>query len=324
MGKLSAAISSDIDSLQSIYHGIGCRRQDGYTFAEVRMGLGRFARFLEPYGIKATLFMVGQDFEQPQNHSIIRAMTQQGHEIANHTMTHAQGFRFLSLQEKERELADMEAACHRVTGIRPVGFRSPGWNVSDDVIPMLLRRGYLYDSSVHPTSLMPLMKLMHWKSMSALRGGGRTTMGHWKYLLAPSVPYQTSSHSLGSHGNSGLIEFPVTVTPFARLPFFATFLLATGYSLFKWSYKLLRAMNRPLQFMFHLSDFVDYSHPDLADQVPASTDSVYVPQALRAPLEKKITLFRRALDLIAEDYSFEPLREWSVRMKSGMTSAVAA
>jgi hypothetical protein len=62
--------------------------------------------------------------------------------------------------------------------------------------------------------------------------------------------------------------------------------------------------------MFHLSDFVDYSHPDLADQVPAS-GGVYVPQALRVPLGKKLDIFRAAMDVMAADYEFVTLEQWA-------------
>jgi len=62
---LRAAISSDIDTLQSIYGGRGCRRVGGYTFAEFQIGLDNSCRFLERYGAQATFFMVGEDFRRP-------------------------------------------------------------------------------------------------------------------------------------------------------------------------------------------------------------------------------------------------------------------
>jgi hypothetical protein len=107
------------------------------------------------------------------------------------------------------------------------------------------------------------------------------------------------------------VEFPVTVTPFVRLPFSATFLLGTGLEIFKLLYQTLKRMKYPIQFQFHLSDFVDYSHPVLADQVPGKADGLYVPIALRTPLSDKITLFRSALDMIARDYQFITLSKWA-------------
>ncbi len=311
MNALRAAISSDIDTLASIYKGFGCRRPAGYTYAELRMGLENFDRFLEPYGIRATLFMVGNDFKQPSNHAAIRAMAARGHEIANHTMTHPQGFRQLTPEEKEAEIAGMEEICEQVTGSRPKGFRSPGWNINDEALPILRSRDYLYDSSVFPSSLMPLFKAAHWYTMRSRRGGERTTMGDWKYMLAPTVPYRTGASCLSRPGEGGVMEIPITMCPGLRLPFFATFLLLTGLAAFRTMYEALRFLKRPIHFQFHLSDFVDYTSGDLADEVPPAGNGLYVPLALQMPLKKKMDLFRPVLDMIAADYSFCTLREWS-------------
>jgi len=310
MSTMYAAITSDIDSLEDIYKGRGCTRPAGYTHVEMRMGLEAFDEFLKPYHAKATLFMVGNDFKYPENQVAIRAMAEAGHEIANHTMTHAQGFRLLSPEEKGVELAGMEEWCQNVTGRKPVGFRSPGWNVGDDALPILLKRGYLYDSSVFPTSLMPLLKFMHWYAMRSRGRADRTTMGHLKYLFASPLPYRTSKKSFAQKGSDGLIEFPLTITPLFRLPFFATFLVSTGFQLFYASLKSLLAFKRPLQFQFHLSDFVDYNLPELADQVPHDGQGLYIPQALRLPLDKKLAMFRKVMDALAEHYEFITLQEW--------------
>lgn len=307
------AISCDIDTLASIYKGYGLRRSGGYTYAEFRMGLENFCRFLEPFHIKATLFMVGKDFHQPQNIPYIKSVFAEGHEIANHTLTHAQGFKLLSLREKEAEIAGMEEICQQVTGKRPVGFRSPGWNISDDALPILKRRGYMYDSSVFPSSLNPLFKFLHWRTMHGRSGGDRTTMGQLRYMLAPAQPYRTTHGSLGRRGDDNLLEFPLTVVPLVRLPFFATFLLATGLQLFKISYEILKLLHRSIQFQFHLSDFVDYDHPELKEQIPRG-NGVYVPQALRTPLKKKWDMFGRALEIMAKDYRFVTLEEWARRL----------
>jgi hypothetical protein len=237
----------------------------------------------------------------------------EGHEIANHTLTHSQGFRLLSLAEKETEIAGMEEICQQITGERPVGFRSPGWNIGDDALPILKRRGYLYDSSVFPSTLNPLLKFLHWRSMSNRLGGERTTLGHMRYMLAPTQPYRSSKDSLGQRGSDGLLEFPLTVAPVVRLPFFATFLLATGLEVFKMCYGALKALGHSIQYQFHLSDFVDYAHPDLKDQSPSS-GGVYVPQALKTPLDRKWDLFERALDMMVSDYKFSTLEGWANRM----------
>jgi len=307
---LLAAVTSDIDTLKSIYHGHGCRRPDGYTSVEFRMGLENFSRFLDPYGIKATLFMIGNDFLNKQNISYIHAVRNEGHEIANHTMTHAQGFRLLKKEEKEGEIAGMQAICEQTTGYRPIGFRAPGWNMSNDAVLILKQMGYMYDSSIHPTVLTPLLKTLHYLNTSSRSGGDRTTLGHLSYMLAPIQPYISSLNNLQKPGNEGLIEFPLTVIPYIRLPFWATFLLSTGLDFFKMSYLTIKNLKMSIQYSFHLSDFVDYDHPDIRDQVPHRGDGVYIPKALMMPLQSKLSLFRQALDIIAKDYEFITLQNW--------------
>ena len=108
-----SVISSDIDTLESIYGGIGCKRPGGYTNLEFEIGLETFTRFLEPYKIKSTMFMVGKDFEYKKNHRIINEIYQKGHEIANHTYSHPQGFKFLSYVAMERE-KKMEDLCKKL------------------------------------------------------------------------------------------------------------------------------------------------------------------------------------------------------------------
>jgi len=314
MKPLPAAVTSDIDTLASIYKGHGCRRPGGYTYAELQMGLENFFRFLEPYGIKATLFMVGTDFLNDNSRHMIRSIPAIGHEIANHTLSHIQGFRFLSPREKEKEIASMEELCVRVTGLRPVGFRAPGWNISDDALPILQSRGYLYDSSIFSTFLMPAMKLMYWLVTYRRSAGDRTTMGSLKHMMAPSIPYRTGKTSFSKKGKAGLVEFPITVTPFLRLPFFATSLLGAGLNHFKRSCQSLRRKKRPIQLPLHLSDFVNYSHADLTDQVPQNVSGAYVPASLYMNLEKKIDVFKQAVDIVAEHYSFETLANWSRRI----------
>ena len=315
MAKLVGAISSDIDTLHSLYKGHGLRRP-AYSYAEMRIGLDNFSRVLERYGAKATLFMVGHDFLQPPNVGAIRAIAAQGHEIANHSMHHPQGFRYLTAPEMEAEIAGMEDACLAVTGRRPIGFRSPGWNIGDGAASILKRRGYLYDSSVHPTSLMPLFKFLHWWNTRSRSGGDRTAMGQLNYMFSPRQPYRSSITSFAARGVDGIVELPVTVVPVVRLPFWATFLLASGLGAFKASLRALVATRSPVQFQFHLSDFVDFNDREFADQVPRAGDGVYVPQALWTPLETKRELFTRALDLLAEHYEFITLERWAGQVAS--------
>ena len=316
MSKPYASISIDVDTLSSIYKGLGCTRPGGYTYIEFRTGMENMASFFNPYNIKTTMFMVGNDFKYEGNLGHIRDIHKDGHEIGNHSMTHPQGFRWLPAQEKEQELRSMGEICNQVTGRSPVGFRSPGWNVDDATIPILKKLNYVYESSVFPTFLMPVMKFAHWRSMSSQPKPNRTTMGMGKYMLAPIRPYHTSANSLSSRGTDGLLEFPVCVTPILRIPFFATMQLASGPGFSRFFYNQIRRHGLPINFQMHLSDFVDYSLPEFSDQMPAASSGTYVPQALSTPLAKKLEIFSEIIEQINMDYEFITLEQWSQKMRA--------
>ena len=314
--KNPASVSIDVDTLSSIYKGQGLTRAGGYTYAELCAGLEAIQQFFDPYKIKTTLFMVGNDFAQKANHAAIRSIIANGHEPANHSMTHPQGFRWLSPEAKTREISDMAAICEKITGLRPVGFRSPGWNIDDETLPILKQLGYQYDSSVFPTALMPVMKLAHWASMSGQTKVNRTTMGQWRYSLAPITPYHTGQKFLAAKGAGGIIEFPVSVTPVLRIPFFATLLLMAGNRIYNLLYRSIKRSGLPVHFQMHLSDFVDYSMLELENQMPATRQGAYIPKALGTPLKKKLEAFKALFDLMAADYDFMTLKEWAGKMEN--------
>ena len=308
-----AFISCDADTLASIYKGRGLAPGGSYRYAEFRLGLENFAAFLERFGVPATVFVVGRDLCHGPNRAHLIDFARRGHEIANHSMNHPQGFCHLTPEEQEQEIAGMEELCIEVIGRRPVGFRSPGWNAGREVAPLLRRRGYLYDSSVFPSFLNPLMKLAHRLSTSALPAPARTTLGPWRNMVAPTRPHRLAEPA--SAASPGVLELPVTVTPVVRLPFFATVHLATGMAPFAAGYAALKALRRPIHYQFHLSDFVDYTTAEFEDQLPRG-GGVYVPQALRTPLPAKLALFDRIVTTIAADCQFATLETWARRLSA--------
>lgn len=315
--ELSASIrSSSNDPVGHFEEAFAQEMQQKHAvaFAYSRTGLKNFCSFLGSYSIRATLFIVGRDLVQQKNHAPVLAAFKEGHEIANHTMNHRQGFRLLSTDDKEKEIAGMEKLCVEMIGQKQVGFRSPGWNTSDDTFPLLRSRGYIYDSSIFPTPTMPLLKFLHWRMMCNRDRSERTTLGRMKYIFAPVSPYRMQGNNVLRKGHDPFVEFPVTVSPFFRLPFLATFLLAGGMRLFKVFYRSLRMLSRPIHFQFHLSDFIDYSHKDLVEAVPRLGRGQYVPHALRVSLPQKLATFRAIIDIISTDYAFATLRELAQEM----------
>jgi len=311
---LRAVVSIDVDTLASIYKGTGCYHKGGYTYAELEIGIQNIIQFFKKYECPVTLFMVGTDFQHPQNIQPVQDLLSAGHEIGNHSMHHEQGFRFLSSQQKHAEIVDMDEICREKVGIKPVGFRAPGWNIADDTLPILKELEYRYDSSVFPTFFMPVLKSSHWFSMRAKSRLDRSTMGQNSYMIAPLMPYRTSAVTLGRRGENGIVEFPITVSPLIRFPFTATFYLLFGERIYSGILNELIRQNLPIHFQFHLSDFVDYTTNEFADQMPSGNQGVYVPKALVLPLDSKIRAFRKIMDKIATHYVFVRMDHWSLEI----------
>jgi peptidoglycan-N-acetylglucosamine deacetylase len=107
-------------------------------------GLPRILKLLDECGIPATFFVPGDTAERHDD--AVKRIVSAGHEIGHHGYVHEPP-QFLT-PEAERLVIErgLEAlARHRVT---PVGYRSPGGEVSPMTFPLLLEYGFEYDSSL--------------------------------------------------------------------------------------------------------------------------------------------------------------------------------
>jgi peptidoglycan/xylan/chitin deacetylase (PgdA/CDA1 family) len=111
----------------------------------VRVGAPRVLALLASYGIKSTWFVPGHTIETfPDACEKVLAA---GHEIAHHGWTHRSPAN-LSRAEEESELLRGNEAIRKLTGRPARGYRSPGWELSGDSVELLLKHGFIYDSSM--------------------------------------------------------------------------------------------------------------------------------------------------------------------------------
>lgn len=105
----------------------------------------RLLPLLERYRLPSSWFVPGTVVETYPDHC--RRIHAAGHEIGNHGYTHVPPAN-LSPQAEEEGLLAASAAIERITGDRPVGYRSPSWDLSAVTVDLLLRHGFDYDSSM--------------------------------------------------------------------------------------------------------------------------------------------------------------------------------
>jgi peptidoglycan/xylan/chitin deacetylase (PgdA/CDA1 family) len=110
-----------------------------------KVGVPKILETLKDADLKATFFVPGWTVE---NHAGRTEMIlKEGHEIAHHSYSHA----WIDPDFPEKEVEEMEKgldALKRVVGVVPKGYRSPAGETSDNLIRLLHKHGFLYDSSL--------------------------------------------------------------------------------------------------------------------------------------------------------------------------------
>jgi peptidoglycan-N-acetylglucosamine deacetylase len=149
-----AAISVDLDEIPCYADIHGLEPPDPEAaHAIYRKALVRFERLFSDLQIPATFFVVGRDLIEERNAALIAHLHGQGHEIANHSADHP----YDMIRKQRGQLRDQVArgadAIERVTGVRPVGFRAPGYSVSDTLFEVLQEQSVRYDSSLFVSPL---------------------------------------------------------------------------------------------------------------------------------------------------------------------------
>ena len=110
-----------------------------------RVSVPRILRLLERHEIKASFFVpavVAMLHPEEQ-----RAVVDQGHEVGIHGWIHE--FNSTLPAENERDLQMRSAdVLEKITGVRPVGIRTPSWDFSPQTLAISREMGLIYDSSL--------------------------------------------------------------------------------------------------------------------------------------------------------------------------------
>lgn len=132
------AMSSWIGSLKSNNPSMISRGQFG------AVALPRILRLLEERGVRASFAVPGHTaYAYPR---LIDQIVDGGHEICHHGWVHENPAAFDESGER-RVLEQGLEALERVAGVRPLGYRSPAWDLSPRTVDLLLEYGFQYDSS---------------------------------------------------------------------------------------------------------------------------------------------------------------------------------
>ena len=110
-----------------------------------RVALGRILALLREHQIKASFFMPAVVAKlYPAS---VKQIIAHGHEIGIHGWIHERN----SLLTEDRERALMKQAAvtlEEISGVKPVGLRTPSWDYSPNTMKLIREMGLLYDSSL--------------------------------------------------------------------------------------------------------------------------------------------------------------------------------
>lgn len=202
-------------------------------------------RYLKPYPL--TLFLVGLDMQVEEKVYKIRELldSHPDIEIANHSLSHLNGFNCLPYDEKKKEIMDSDRIIKEALGLKHIyGFRSPGYVFNSDIIEILKGNDYTYDASLLPSYFGPILRNLNYLINKV---PGKGNFGYFKNGFLPNEPILLDKERR-------FFEINVSVCPFLRIPIHYSIIKSKNiYSI------LSRFISRVkyLNFIFHLYDFVE-------------------------------------------------------------------
>lgn len=294
VGRL-CAISVDLDEIRHYFaiHGLGAA-PSAAEHAVYDRALPRFEELAAFERVPLTFFVVGADLARESNRVTARRLCEHGHELGNHTFDHPYDLSRRPAEEIARQIDCANDAIERHAGVRPSGFRAPGYVMTDAVYRALRATGMSYSSSVFPCPYYYAAKAGVLGLMRVKGRASSSILGSPGVLLAPLGPYRVGEPYF-RHG-SGLIELPIQVTPRLRLPFIGTSLTALG----PW---LARQLSQSLvgQELVNL----ELHGVDLLDADDGLHDLARHQPDVRLPLERKWAVLREVIGVLRRaGYSF--------------------
>lgn len=239
----------------------------------------RIERNLEPIlsllgskRVLATFFVLGWVAERHPD--LIKKISDQGHEIATHGWSHVRAYQ-QGPDEFEAELKRAIDVLKSITGQPVLGHRAACFSITSDsqwVIDILMRNGFIYDSSIYP-------------------------IVHDKYGMtrSPIFPYVIREQK-----NRRLVEFPLSSYKFLRINIPVAgggYFRLYPYVFTRWFIEKLNQAGHPVMVYLHPPEF-DPEQPEVKiDQV--NKFRIYV--GIKNNLKK--------LKRLLEDFSFVPVRE---------------
>lgn len=300
--KTNASLSLDLDNKWSYLKTHGDESWESYP-SYFDLVVPRILKFFSERDLKITIFVVGRDAELEQNRESLQAIADAGHEIGNHSYNHEPWLHLYTPVELGEEFERSEAAIESITGKRTVGFRGPGFSISDQVLRTLVRRGYEYDCSTFPTYLGPIARAYYFfkSQLSKEQKEERKELfGSWKDGLQSNKPFEWEVEG------GRLLEIPVTTMPMFKVPIHASYIMylatysqAIARAYFWTSLKMCRIMGVQPSILLHPLDFLGAED---------DSDLAFFP-GMNQPAQRKIDLLSDCIGMMTRQFNVVTMRQ---------------
>ncbi|MCL2724540.1 MAG: polysaccharide deacetylase family protein [Polyangiaceae bacterium] len=223
-----ASISVDLDEIPNYFEIHGLTPDARAATLVYDVALGRLRDLANAGSFPLTLFAIGKDLARREASEGLIAAARAGHEIANHSLDHRYDLVRLGRAEILRQIEEGACVIENATSARPVGFRAPGYTITDEVFDVLTELGVSYDASVFPCPAYWTAKTLAIAAISARGRESRSIVDTPKVLLAPTRPYRVGRPYY--QRGQGILEIPIQVTRGLRLPLIGTSVTLAGPS----------------------------------------------------------------------------------------------
>lgn len=305
-----ASLSLDLDNQWSYQKTHGDPQWQEYP-SYLDVAVPRILDFLAARKLTITFFVVGQDAALEANRDALRAIADAGHEIGNHSFRHEPWLHLYSERDLDGELARAEEHIERATGVRPRGFRGPGFSLSATTLRVLARRGYEYDATVFPNVLNPLARAYFFATSNLSkeeREQRKALFGTLADAMRPVKPFRWRLDS------SELLEIPVTTMPLLKVPMHLSYVLylskfsrALARVYFSAALTMCRLTRTAPSMLLHPLDFLGAE----------DTTALRFFPGMDLPRQHKLDLVAECLDQMARHYEVITMREHALRLGAG-------
>lgn len=316
MNHRSVSITLDVDPLRAYraIHGLGQLDEVSQPQTQTRgrtrtpdpiytVALPRFWSLIEEVGAPATLFVVGEDAARYAD--AFSPVHRTGSEIASHSFVHDYRLSQRSQGAIDEDLERARIALLPLAGKDGVvGFRAPGYNVSETLLRCLISGGYLYDSSMLPAPAYFGLRAAAIGAYTITRQPTHSLVGHPRHFAGPLEPYRmTASRPWKPHPRGVLVEIPIACEPTSRLPIIGTSWTTFPAPIRDALLSRAQARLRHLNFEMHAIDLLDATDPGIPPDLVARQ------RDLRIPLSKKMAAFRSLFARLGKSARFQTLRD---------------